>query len=111
MTSVLSPKDIDLNNLELFKEEKAHELLKLLRTEDPVHWNEGTERNNGFWSITRYEDILFVSRHPEIFSSARGIAGPGLRPEFIEQMMARPPPARPRTRATSQSSPWIPRAI
>ncbi|MGE0599385.1 MAG: cytochrome P450 [Dehalococcoidia bacterium] len=90
MTSVISPKEVDLGDLELFKQEKAHDILKMLRKEDPVHWNEGTERNNGFWSITRYEDILFVSRHPEIFISSRGIAGPGLRPEFIEKMMGTP---------------------
>jgi cytochrome P450 len=59
----------------------------MLRAEDPVHWNEGDERNNGFWSITKYADILHVSRHPELFISSKGIAGPGLRPEFVERLL------------------------
>ena len=45
---------------------------------------------NGFWSITKYEDILFISRHPELFSSEQGIAGPGFRPAIIERMLADP---------------------
>lgn len=85
-----SPLTANLGNLGIFQREEAHEILRVLRREDPVHWNEGDERSNGFWSITRYEDILFVSRHPEIFSSASGIAGPGLRPEFVEKLLADP---------------------
>ena len=91
MTSpVTSPADVNLSSLGLFEREEAHEILRMLRREDPVHWNEGDERSNGYWSLTKYEDILYVSRHPEIFSSAQGIAGPGLRPELIQQLLADP---------------------
>ena len=90
MTTAFSPKDVDLSQLELFQEGKAHDILRMLRAEDPVHWNEGNERTNGYWSITKYNDILQVSRHPEIFVSSRGIAGPGLRPEVIERLAADP---------------------
>ena len=24
----------------------------------------------GYWALTRYEDVAFVSKHPELFSSA-----------------------------------------
>jgi cytochrome P450 len=34
---------------------------------------------NGFWSLTKYDDILFVSRNPLLFISSKGIAGSGLR--------------------------------
>jgi cytochrome P450 len=27
----------------------------------------------GYWALTRYDDVLHASRHPELFSSARGI--------------------------------------
>jgi cytochrome P450 len=37
-----------------------------LREEDPVHWNEQYE----VWVITRYEDVVWLVRHPELFSSA-----------------------------------------
>jgi cytochrome P450 len=38
---------------------------RLLRAEDPVHWNSLFQ----FWEITRYEDVVHVLRHPELFSS------------------------------------------
>ncbi len=101
MTTAATIKDINLNNLGVFEREEAHELLRMLRRESPVHWNEGDERTNGFWSITKYNDILQVSRHPEIFVSSRGIAGPGLRPEFIERLMADPETA-PQIQAANQ---------
>ena len=37
-----------------------------LRATDPVHWN---ERFN-LWVVTRYEDIVWLLRHHELFSSA-----------------------------------------
>ena len=36
-----------------------------LREEDPVHWNEKYE----VWVITRYEDLVWIARHNELFSS------------------------------------------
>lgn len=70
---------IDLLDLDLFERGDAHEALRVLRHEAPVHWNPGTDEFRGFWSITRYDDVLFVSRHPDLFISSKGIAGPGLR--------------------------------
>ena len=37
-----------------------------LREEDPVHWNEKYE----VWIITRYDDLVWLIRHHELFSSA-----------------------------------------
>lgn len=37
-----------------------------LREEDPVHWNELYD----LWVITRHDDLVWVARHPELFSSA-----------------------------------------
>jgi cytochrome P450 len=70
---------IDLLDLDLFERGEAHEALRVLRHEFPVHWNPGTEEFRGFWSLTRYDDVLFVSRHPDLFISSKGISGPGLR--------------------------------
>ena len=36
-----------------------------LREEDPVHWNEKYE----LWVITRYDDLVWLTRHHELFSS------------------------------------------
>ncbi|TAJ19818.1 MAG: cytochrome P450 [Dehalococcoidia bacterium] len=75
----LLPFGINLLDAPLFTEGKAHEAFRLLRRERPVPWHPGTERLNGFWSLTKYEDILHVSRHPELFISSKGIVGAGLR--------------------------------
>jgi len=37
-----------------------------LRDTDPVHWNEKYE----LWLVTRYDDLVWLTRHPELFSSA-----------------------------------------
>ena len=37
-----------------------------IRDEDPVHWNEKYE----LWAITRYDDLTWLTRHHELFSSA-----------------------------------------
>jgi cytochrome P450 len=36
-----------------------------LREEDPVHWNAKYE----VWVVTRYDDLVWLLRHPELFSS------------------------------------------
>jgi cytochrome P450 len=36
-----------------------------LRAEDPVHWNAKYE----LWVLTRYDDVVWLVRHPELFSS------------------------------------------
>jgi len=37
-----------------------------LRDEDPVHWND----TYGLWVITRHDDVTWLTRHHELFSSA-----------------------------------------
>ncbi len=69
----ISPVDIDLSDDSIFERGEAHAAFATLRREAPVHWNPGGERMKGWWDITRFEDVLFVSRHPEIFSSEGGI--------------------------------------
>ncbi|HML98261.1 MAG TPA: cytochrome P450 [Tepidiformaceae bacterium] len=82
----LKPSEINLNDPEVFQREGFHEVLRVLRREAPVHWNPAGEVANGFWSITKAEDIRFVSRNPELFISSKGIAGPGLRPEALQEL-------------------------
>jgi len=36
-----------------------------LREEDPIHWN----GKHGTWIVTRYDDVLWLVRHPELFSN------------------------------------------
>jgi cytochrome P450 len=37
-----------------------------LRDEDPIHWNKAYE----LWAVTRYDDLVWLTRHNEMFSSA-----------------------------------------
>jgi cytochrome P450 len=47
-----------------------------LREEDPVHWNE----KHLVWIITRYADLVWITRHPELFSSELSIRPPTYPP-------------------------------
>lgn len=49
-----------------------------IREEDPVHWNEKYE----VWVITRHDDLVWMTRHNELFSSAVFINDP--RPPYPE---------------------------
>ena len=52
-----------------------------LRKEDPVHWC--AESPEGpFWSVTKYDDVVYVEKNPQIFSSEPAIVIPDPDPEF-----------------------------
>ncbi|MFD0470465.1 hypothetical protein ACFQ0B_20745 [Nonomuraea thailandensis] len=48
-----------------------HDQLTWLRANSPIHWHEGEP---DFWAVTRYEDVVHVSRHSDLFSSHRKLA-------------------------------------
>jgi cytochrome P450 len=50
-----------------------HEAWRILRREDPVHW---FERPGvlPFWAITKHEDIVQISKNPEVFRNAPRLA-------------------------------------
>jgi cholest-4-en-3-one 26-monooxygenase len=54
-----------------------------LREHAPVFWHAhgGRPEWPGFWAVTRHQDVAYVSRHPEIFSSARRLVVFGEVPE------------------------------
>ncbi|MFN8161516.1 MAG: cytochrome P450, partial [Solirubrobacterales bacterium] len=51
-----------------------HEIFRRLRRECPVHWSEINtwENEEGFWSVTRADNVRAVSLDWEAFSSERG---------------------------------------
>ena len=49
----------------------------------PIEY-EGFETGNGYWALTKLDDVHFASRHPDIFSSARGITVNDQTPELAE---------------------------
>jgi cytochrome P450 len=77
----MSAKDMKLYHPATFDRGFPHEYFAYLRREDPVHWQEPAapgEKNfdmtQGFWALSRYDDLVHVSRHPKTFSSWRGLA-------------------------------------
>jgi cytochrome P450 len=71
--ATLDPNVINLGDDALFERFEQHAAFNTIRSRPGLHWNEGNEQILGWWNVTRYEDVLFISRHPEIFSSERGI--------------------------------------
>lgn len=76
-TTPLKLSDVNLADPDLFVQGPPHDIWKLLRQEAPVHWNRGWEQAGitvpGFWSITKYDDIIAISRDPQTFISGQGI--------------------------------------
>ena len=63
--------DIDLYDPGVYERGVPHDAFRVLRTEAPVRWNQ-EPNGRGFWTVTKYEDVLTVSKDPGRFSSARG---------------------------------------
>jgi len=60
-----------------------HEVFQHLRDNDPVHWTEEPD-GRGFWSLTRYDDVIEASHSVDIFSSAKGIRLEDMTEEELE---------------------------
>jgi linalool 8-monooxygenase len=65
---------VDLKNPDVFGGGIPHEVFARMRREAPVAWN-AEDDGRGFWSVTRYEDIVAVSKNPKVFSSERKHGG------------------------------------
>jgi cytochrome P450 len=59
---------IDVSNPHLFAADVQHAWFRRLRDEDPVHFCPEAE-TGPYWSVTRYDDIMYVDTHHDIFSS------------------------------------------
>lgn len=63
-------RDINLTDPDVFQQATPHEMFRVLRREAPVYWH--PEPNGpGFWAITKYHDLKWVSKNPGLFSSER----------------------------------------
>lgn len=63
--------EINLSNLDLFESGAPWSVFKELRENDPLHFSEEAAPNHGFWSLTRYHDVVSVLRDPVTFTSER----------------------------------------
>ena len=64
--------DIDLCDAGRFVNGVPHEELTFLRQHAPVFWHKEPQDGRGFWAITKYADVVSISRDPATFSSASG---------------------------------------
>ncbi|MGH3683264.1 MAG: cytochrome P450, partial [Natronosporangium sp.] len=67
------PPDLDLVDPELYARGDPYARWRWLRRHDPVHWHPPSRGMPGFWTLTRYRDVLPVLGDPAGFSSAAGI--------------------------------------
>ena len=65
---------IDVSDAELFETDTLWGYFERLRNEDPVHYCARSEFGP-YWSVTKFDDIVHVEKHPEIFSSEPTAAG------------------------------------
>jgi cytochrome P450 len=63
---------IDIASPEVYEQGVPHERFRLLRERDPVHWHPWSWSGGGFWAITKYDDVVAISKDSETFSSAKG---------------------------------------
>ena len=100
--STLKIEDIDLSNPFLWRQGQWRAYYQRLRDERPVHYQKRSAFGP-FWSITRYEDILFVDKSHELFSAepiiTLGDRPPGLA---VETFIAMDPPRHTKQRAAVQ---------
>jgi cytochrome P450 len=72
---------IDVSDSEIFESDTLWPYFERLRAEDPVHYCAESEFGP-YWSVTRFDDIVYVEKNPEIFSSARSIVVGDPDPDF-----------------------------
>lgn len=84
-------KDINLGTLEFWArdDEFRDGAFATLRKEEPIKFFreiefEGFEAGAGHWALTKFDDVHFASRHPEIFSSYPNITIADQQPEVAE---------------------------
>ena len=102
MTSFTATDDghADISDHDAYLAGAPHNTFARLRREEPLVWTE-MKGGRGFWSVTRYSDVLNLNRNYELLSSARGIR---MEDQSYEEYLARrtfqetDPPDHTRTR-------------
>jgi len=72
---------IDVTDPEIFETDTLWGYFERLRNEDPVHYCPESEFGP-YWSVTKFDDIVHVEKHPEIFSSEPAIVVADPDPDF-----------------------------
>ncbi len=91
-TTDLSVDDIHLGDIEQWMRPDREGIFAKLRAERPVSFHAEPEpppevnfpQGPGFWAVTRYDDVMQVSRDPDTFHSAPSINIGDIPPEIAE---------------------------
>lgn len=102
----------DIASPDLYTLGVPHSAFKWLRDEDPVSWHDEVD-GSGFWSLTRYADVIEASHNTDVFSSAKGIRLEEMDEEELEArktMMEMDRPEHTTYRRLVQP-PFLPRSV
>ena len=70
--------DIDVSGAELFRADKQDAYFERLRREDPVHYCADSQYGP-YWSVTKFNDIVYVDTHHQTYSSDSQLGGVVMR--------------------------------
>lgn len=89
---------IDIYNPDNYVEAPPLDQFELLRKQSPVYWHSYPDSDDGFWVVSRHQDVMAVSRDHETFSAQRGFVLVDDLPEDIlrqaqGQLLGMDPPA------------------
>jgi hypothetical protein len=104
---------VDITSHDTYVEGVPHAVFAQMRADSPIAWTEEADGGRGFWSITKYDDVLYASRHTELFSSRLGIRMEDMSEEETEArrtMMEMDSPEHTRLRRIV-ARPFTPRAV
>ncbi len=62
----------DIYDPEIYVAGVPHDAFRVLRAEQPVSFHPEPDGGPGFWAITKYSDVVNISKDPGTFSSYRG---------------------------------------
>jgi cholest-4-en-3-one 26-monooxygenase len=69
LTAPAPPPPCDIDVLDPRFYDDPWDAYRWLRHHSPLHW----DAKNDLWVVSRHEDVVHVSRHPELFSAAEGV--------------------------------------
>jgi cytochrome P450 family 142 subfamily A polypeptide 1 len=75
--------DVDVSYVDSanWNESEMRERFRWLREHDPVYWSE----KDRLWILTKHDDVEYVSKHQEIFTSAEGVRPLPLKIGLIDE--------------------------
>ncbi len=81
--SASGPASADILDPDTYVDGFPHATFERLRRDDPVSWCDEVDAA-GVWSVTRYADLVTVSRNPQLFSNAQGVTLEEMNPTDFE---------------------------